>query len=317
MALITIARKQLADTRWSLLLTCLAFFGLCQSTNWSVSRFQFPPPEPAREEEKRAPEEKKAGEEPGASAEEQAKGEEAEEPESPRQRRRRQQEAGFYVFSGVPAARMMDLEDPPTLLMQATFANSPLITLALMAWAIARASASVAGEIERGSLDLTLSRPVPRSTWLFAQVLATAAVFALLSLSIWAGYVTGARFFQMKNVPSPMAYLPSLLMVMGFGLAVYGYTLVFSSADLSRARVGIIGAGLSLGGIGAFVFTRQNDGYDWVNNLSVYNFYWPVGILADWSSEVSKGLMVLYGLFAAGVLIALAIFTRRDLPTSG
>ena len=82
-------------------------------------------------------------------------------------------------------------------------ANHPLIFLALLGWATGRASGAVAGEVERGTLDLTLSRPVRRSTYLAAQVLATMLAFALLIGSTIAGHLVAPFVFRIHAPPAP------------------------------------------------------------------------------------------------------------------
>jgi ABC-2 type transport system permease protein len=212
---------------------------------------------------------------------------------------------------------MFNSEEPPTLAMMTTFANFPLITLALIGWGIARGSAAVAGEIERGALDLTLSRPVYRSTWLAAQIVSTLVVFLALAMAMIAAHTVAQYFYPYKNPPGVAAFLPSVLMVVGFGMATYALTLVFSSGDLSRVRVGILGLGITLGGIAGLFFARQYDDYPWLERFSVYHYYWPVGIVVSWTEEITRNLGYLYGTFGVGALIAFLVFTRRDLPTSG
>jgi ABC-2 type transport system permease protein len=321
MPLLTITRKQLADSRWSLLFSCLAFYGLAILWNWGISVNQFPPPEPDLREEARADgkeEDEPKAEDGGAEGPEAIAAVEKKEEEAPRRGPGRRRGLGVYQAFGVPMGLLFDEESPPTLAMQAAFANHPLITLALIGWAIARGSIAVAGEIERGSLDWTLSRPVYRSTYLAAQILSTVLVLVLLSGTIVLGHLTAPFFFSFKNLPSVTGYLPSTLMVIGFALAIYGYTLAISAADLSRVRVGILGLGITLAGIAGIVFARQyEDIYKWAENLSVFTFYWPVGITVEWTREMTERLLVLYGVFAAGAAVAFAFFLRRDLPTSG
>src|SRR5690606_23487904 len=124
-------------------------------------------------------------------------------------------------------------------------------------WGIARASAAVAGEIERGTLDLTLSRPVRRSTYLLAQIVATVAVFLLLGLATAAGHLASPLFFRLSQPPPPSDYLPMIGSMVALGRAVFGYTLPISAADLSRARAGILGLGVTLAGIAGLIFSSQ------------------------------------------------------------
>ena len=70
--------------------------------------------------------------------------------------------------------------DYSTTALEVCWWNHPVIVLTVLGWAISRGSAAVAGEIERGTLDLTLSRPVSRSTYLLTQV-----AFTLLGCWSW------------------------------------------------------------------------------------------------------------------------------------
>ncbi|MEW4570279.1 ABC transporter permease subunit [Tautonia sp. JC769] len=301
MALLTIVRKLLGETRGSLLISTLGFFGLALLWNWGMSEFQFP----------------SDADEPTPSASADSEGTEREEPR--RERRRGRAGPQIYVFFGVPAEQMLGIApgETPTLAMQAAIANHPLVFLALLGWAISRASAAVAGEVERGTLDLTLSRPVRRSTFLAAQILATLIVFALLGLAITAGHLASARFiFRLNGTPPPLEYLPMVGSLVALGMAVFGYTLPISSGSLSRARSGIIGLAITLAGIAGMIFARQYEEYDWVANLSVFEFYAPVANTLDPTREQWMDLATLGGVFAVGSIASFLIFLRRDLPSN-
>src|SRR5205807_458182 len=68
--------------------------------------------------------------------------------------------------------------DCSTAAIEMAFWNHPFILLMFSAWAIARGSGAVAGELERGTMDLVMSRPVSRSSFLSAQVIV--GVFGLV-----------------------------------------------------------------------------------------------------------------------------------------
>ena len=68
-----------------------------------------------------------------------------------------------------------------------TFWNHPLIMLMISIWAIGRGSGAVAAEIERGTMDLILSRPVARWTYLAAQVVVATVGLAILAAALFAG----------------------------------------------------------------------------------------------------------------------------------
>lgn len=301
MALLTIVHKLLGETRGSLLISTLGFFGLALLWNWGMSEFQFPTDT----------------DEPAPSVSADSEGAETDEPR--RERRRGRAGPQIYVFFGVPAEQMLGIapSETPTLAMQAAIANHPLVFLALLGWAISRASAAVAGEVERGTLDLTLSRPIRRSTFLAAQILATLIVFALLGLAITAGHLASTRLiYRLNGTPPPRDYLPMIGSLIALGMAVFGYTLPISSGSLSRARAGIIGLAITLTGIAGIIFARQYEEYDWVANLSVFEFYAPVANTLSPMQEQWMDLAILVGVFVVGSIVSFVIFLRRDLPSN-
>jgi ABC-2 type transport system permease protein len=193
--------------------------------------------------------------------------------------------------------------------------NHPVIVLTVVGWAISRASAAVAGEIERGTLDLTLSRPVPRSRYLLAQVAFAVSGFVVLAAALIAGNRIGAQVYTLKAPPSVATLLRPAAMVVTLGMAVYGYTLPFSTLDVVRWRPGVIGAAVTLGGLIAMSVAPQFEGYDWLEKLSVFDAYAPVTVALKGEPLVYNG-SVLCAVFGIGVTVSLGIFVRRDLPTN-
>jgi ABC-2 type transport system permease protein len=193
--------------------------------------------------------------------------------------------------------------------------NHPVIVLTVLGWAISRGSAAVAGEIERGTLDLSLSRPVPRSTYLLAQVAFTLLGLVTLAAALIAGNRIGAQFYPLKAPPSVLTLLRPAVMVVTLGMAVYGYTLPFSTLDVVRWRPGVIAAAITLGGLIAMSVAPQFEGYDWLEKLSVFDAYAPVTVALK-GDPLAYDASVLCVVFAIGVALALWIFARRDLPTN-
>jgi ABC-2 type transport system permease protein len=217
-----------------------------------------------------------------------------------------------YGFLRALGGKNMDYS---TTALEICWWNHPLIVLTVLGWAISRGSAAVAGEIERGTLDLTLSRPVSRSTYLLAQVAFTLWGLVVLAAALIAGNQVGAQFYALKDPPSVLTLLRPSAMVITLGMAIYGYTLPFSTLDVVRWRPGVIAAALTLGGLIAMSVAPQFDGYDWLEKLSVFDAYAPVTVALKGDPLTYNGL-VLGTVFAAGVALALAIFAQRDLPTN-
>jgi ABC-2 type transport system permease protein len=205
--------------------------------------------------------------------------------------------------------------DYSTTALEICWWNHPVIVLTVLGWAISRGSAAVAGEIERGTLDLTLSRPVPRSAYLLSQVVFTVFGLFVLAAALIVGLQVGMQFYALKDPPSILTLLRPAAMVVTLGIAVYGYTLPFSTLDVVRWRPGVIAAALTLGGLIAMSVAPQFDGYDWLEKLSVFDAYAPVTVALK-GDPFTFNASVLCGVFAAGVVLALAIFAQRDLPTN-
>lgn len=206
--------------------------------------------------------------------------------------------------------------DYSTTALEVCWWNHPVIVLTVLGWAIGRGSAAVAGEIERGVLDLTLSRPVSRSTFLLSQVAFMLLGLVTLAAALIAGNQVGAQIYALKSPPTILTLLKPATMVVTLGMAVYGYTLPFSTLDIVRWRPGVIALALTLGGLIAMSIAPQFEDYEWLlEKLSVFRAYAPVTVALK-GEPLTYNALVLCGVFATGIVLALGIFARRDLPTN-
>jgi ABC-2 type transport system permease protein len=71
----------------------------------------------------------------------------------------------------------------------------PLIQTLFCIWAIGRASGAIAGEVDRGTMELLLAQPLPRWRLVWAHLLVDALTIPLLCLSLWAGTCLGYALF--------------------------------------------------------------------------------------------------------------------------
>lgn len=63
----------------------------------------------------------------------------------------------------------------------------PLLQVLLCIWAAGRAAGAVAGEIERGTMELLLAQPLARSKIILAHLLVDVVTIPLLCLALWGG----------------------------------------------------------------------------------------------------------------------------------
>jgi ABC-2 type transport system permease protein len=67
----------------------------------------------------------------------------------------------------------------------------PLIVVIFCIWSVGRASGALAGELDRGTMELLLAQPVPRWKLILAHFLVDVLTIPLLCLSLWGGNYLG------------------------------------------------------------------------------------------------------------------------------
>ena len=119
----------------------------------------------------------------------------------------------------------------------------PLTITILSIWAVGRASAAIAGEIDRGTMELLLAQPIRRSHVVVAHWIVDLVTIPILCASMLGGTYVGTWLMDLQSHKDPllrvdpMRFPPCLVMVAGLVLAVSGYTLMLSAAGRSRGRV--------------------------------------------------------------------------------
>jgi ABC-2 type transport system permease protein len=67
----------------------------------------------------------------------------------------------------------------------------PLMVVIFCIWGVGRAAGALAGEVDRGTMELLLAQPVARSRLLAAHLIVDAITIPILCLSLWAGNALG------------------------------------------------------------------------------------------------------------------------------
>jgi ABC-2 type transport system permease protein len=212
------------------------------------------------------------------------------------------------------------MEDSASVSIMMTFWNHPFIVLTMAIWAISRGSIAVSGEIERGTMDLILSRPIARSSYLASHVLIGVLGLCLLALALSVGAAVGLNFNHLRVPPSFSTLFRPALNLAALGLPVYGYTLLVSSLDQVRWRPTMIGSVLTLLGFIAWVVSmipvlRDYSWRVWLERISIFKLYNPVDAVGP-AEHLGRDLAILAGLGAAFIVLAFVGFIRRDLPAN-
>ena len=217
---------------------------------------------------------------------------------------------GMGMLRGLGGASM----DFSTAAIEMAFWNHPFVLLIFAIWAISRGSIAVAGEIEKGTMDLVLSRPVGRSAFLASQVITAVAGLALMAGAMMAGNLVGSRYNTLIAPATASTLARPALNLVAFGWAIFGYTFVLSTLDSARWRPNLIASVATLAGFIALVLANIPQlEVRWLEKFSIFKAYDPVEAVVKGENVVfNTGLLGLIGLI--GVTLGFVLFARRDLP---
>jgi ABC-2 type transport system permease protein len=238
--------------------------------------------------------------------------------------------------------------DRPTDFLAVELLHPVVITLACI-WAVGRAAGAVAGELDRGTMELLLSQPVPRNRLILAHLLVDCVVIPALCLSIVAGTRVGLAavgpfavdysVLDKIKTPVPIPRGPAVLAVdaspqpgavtnlAALMFAVSGLTMAVSAANRSRWRAMGVAVLAVVGMFVANVVGQLWDSAALLRPLTLFFYYQPqdIWLAHDWFVDPGESwggrplvqlpaTGVLAGVGVVGYLIALRVFTRRDLP---
>ncbi len=226
------------------------------------------------------------------------------------------------VTGGGPPLRMLrglggSSMDFTTAAIEMAFWNHPFVLLMFAVWSIARGSTSVAGEIERGTMDMILSRPITRFTYLSAQVASALVALFFLVGSMIVGNQVGAHYNSLNDPPTLLVLAKPALNLVAFGAIIYGYTFFLSTLDLVRWRPNLIASVVTLAGFIAQILANipSLEDYKWLEHYSIFKAYNPVEVVTKGETfAFNTGILSLIGL--VGLVLGYICFLRRDLPAS-
>jgi ABC-2 type transport system permease protein len=223
----------------------------------------------------------------------------------------------------------------------------PLVQAILCIWAIGRAAGAIAGEIDRGTMELLLAQPVARRKAILAHFLVDVTVIPILCLAFLAGIQVGTAIvgtftvdrgvYEALKIPppnplpsytvDPAGVRPGMWNAAALLFAISGYTMWLSAAGRSRNRVLGLAILITLVQFLVNVIGQLWDGLAFLRPFSVFYYYQPQSINLKGVWTVDPGLawfgkpfvsvnviLVLVAVGAIGYLMALRTFVKRDIP---
>ena len=212
-------------------------------------------------------------------------------------------EALARVFAG----GFTDLTSPEGYLNSQLY--SLLVPILFLIFAISRGSGAIAGEEEKGTLDILLSNPTTRLQVLIQQFAAMVVATSVLAFVLWLSVVIGGAIVDMDLSLWRTAQVTLSAMLLGvlFGTLALMLGSAFGKRGLST---GIAGA-LAVGTYFICALAPLAEGLEPVEK--VFPFYYYIG-----ADPLSNGLDlahvgVLIAMTIALLIIAIVTFERRDL----
>jgi len=175
------------------------------------------------------------------------------------------------------------------------------------------AAAAVAADVEAGTIELLMARPISRARLLTERVAALVAASVLLNAAATAAVTTGVALSPRVHGFVPLPHVAAAG-VLGFGLALClaGPALAVSAAGRRKAHV--VGATIALGAVG---FAVNFVAIAWspvafLRYASPFHYYAPADVLAHGGFPYGS-LAALLAVSAGGIAVAARLLDRRDL----
>jgi ABC-type transport system involved in multi-copper enzyme maturation permease subunit len=189
----------------------------------------------------------------------------------------------------------------------------PLYIVLSGAAVIGFATRSLAGEMDRGIIQIPLARPISRQAVYASRLLGVAVICVLLAMAGPLGMVAGMLYAQ----PDGEFVYGHLIAVALNGLALFwaigGLALWGSAAASTAGRV--VGWAISLLVVSYFVdyFAGIWTPLQAIQFLSLFDYYDPTQALVSGQAS-TENLATLTVVGALAAIAGLVIFNRRDLP---
>lgn len=193
----------------------------------------------------------------------------------------------------------------------------PVVLFTTAAWAIARGSDAVSGELDRGTLELLLAQPVRRTSVLAVQGVVTSLGSVALAAACWVGTWTGVGLVRLNPPVDAWSFLPSAANVAALTIFLAGVTTLLSAGQRYRWQT-IFWAGLFyVVQIIMDVVGRMAPQLSWLRYATCFGAFEPALLALRPETAWSISLRyngILFGLGLASYLAAGIVLARRDLP---
>ena len=187
----------------------------------------------------------------------------------------------------------------------------PIAIILTSVFAVGFAASAVAGERQRGTLEVALSRPLSRQGFYFSLLAASIGFIAITIAALLAGSVSGAAFAGVAGELAfgtlPLLWLNSVLLFCAFASIALAASVSFDR--LSPAMGWTLGVVIVM-----YVLEVLGSLWPSAERLQPYSLFHYLKAKAILTGSVPFfDLAVLLGVIVVGAWWALVVFPRRDL----
>ena len=218
------------------------------------------------------------------------------------------------VLEGYPEAFMNMFP-----ITEATFANienflameqySLMIPILIIFMLVAMAAVGLAGEVERGTAEILLSRPVSRLKIFFARYLV--GIFALI-VFIVASTIMIIPLGELHNVDYILENFISIsILCFVFGWAVFSIAIMLSAIFSERSRVYMIMGGLMVGMYVLQIIASISEKWENLQYVSFFYYYDYEKALLDNSLD-ALNIILFIGVAIICTVVGAYLFNKRD-----
>lgn len=185
----------------------------------------------------------------------------------------------------------------------------PLILIIMV---VSFGSGAIAGEVDRGTIELLLAQPLSRSRIYWGKLVAGMALIFAFALTSAFSVVP---FSLLHNVELQLTnHLTIAVLGSLFGWAILGMTMLLSSFSSSRGRVASLSAGILLLMYAAKIIASLKESLEELKYTSFFHYFDHTNAVINNSIRLENAL-VFVGAAVVTSLLGWLIFLRRDVAT--
>ncbi len=191
--------------------------------------------------------------------------------------------------------------------------------LVCVGWALSRGSASIAGEIGRGTMDLILSLPVRRSTVMLVPAVVATAGSAILAASVCLGIWLGLTTVDVGDDIRASVFLPGAANLFFMTFCFTGITTLVSACSRDRWRVMAVAGGIFIASSIIEMISRLWADGAWLKYFTFLSMFEPQRLILFGQEAAPSSLECNSVLLALGVVCYAAaafVLWYRDIPAA-